>query len=184
MSKYRICICFLFFTSRFIFATEPDIAEKYYIQDGERILYLEMSVEEVKTLLGEPIEIKTSRRNDPLHNFDIVTWVYQGLEIVFHDVSIKGGLYESNIVEMIRFPNNGESSYKIGNISPYNKTMEEIKAVFGIPKDYNIKIYNCFTYYNYTIPPLKRNPRAFILQFRFDNNGICDEMFFASDTFF
>jgi hypothetical protein len=183
MKRMSMLICFFVVIRVIVFATEPDMAEKYYIHDGDRILYLEMTVGEVKSLLGEPTEIKITRRNDPLHNFDIVTWVYQEIEIVFWDLSIKGRLFDDNYIEMIIIPNK-ESIFKIGGISPHGRSIEEIKLTFGVPKNYGIKTYDEYTYYSYTIPPLKSNSRAFVLQFRFNSSGICDEMFFASDTFF
>ncbi len=183
MRKYRILICFAVFIYPFVFATEPDVPEKYYIHDGEHILYIGMTVEEVKALLGDPTEIRITRRNDPLHDFDIVTWVYSEIELIFRDASIKGRAYASNYIEMIIILD-AESLFKIGDISPHGKTVEEIIEIFGTPEEYNIKNYDEYTYFNYTIPPIKRSPRAFILQFRFNNEGICDEMFFASDTFF
>ena len=176
-------ICFLVGCSA-LFSTEPAVTELYYIHYDEAVIYLEMHITEVEQLLGKPHEIKKIRTVDPLHTYDKVSWLYDGLQVSFIDFGPADVPREIGQIAIT----NPNRSIKLGQNTLPEITTKTIKCLYGDPEklDWRARMWKeeGILFCRYTVYPLtKIPPRTFDLYFRFDAKGACDEVIFQSDMF-
>ena len=156
-----------------LFATTPLVESMYLIHAGDKNVYLEMTIDELQTLLGPPTEIEVTEMSNELHGNDLVCWKYPGLQVSFYDVA-------DRIITKIAIPE-GESNFSLGDIEINKSKQSDVLSIFGHP-DFQ-KTNKGDIHLQYDIVPFRKFPYTFILQFRFNPEEICTEIIFQRDDF-
>jgi len=147
--------------------------EEFYIHDGENIFYLRIPANEIRRLLGSPIEeIKIIREHYHRPNYFIIK--YHGIEFTYFDFSHRPEV--SPTIIMITF----KEPYKITNINVIGLNKKEVLEHFGEPTRSVEENDSIFLYYEFNLCM----PHHLVLRFRFNIMGICDEVSLIHSNFY
>jgi hypothetical protein len=176
---------------------EIDLSNYQIRGSGGREIRLGMKISELESILGVAEYVERVARNDPLHPPDFVEIrKYEGLTVVFNDFG------ELSVVEMLVIPRRG-TSFEFGNLQAGRSSIEEAVGIYGKPDviggkirvNSNGFIYFVpnhpehsdpgFFYYMYSMPKANKwYPVTNVIQLRFDDNNVLDEVLLVIDTFY
>ena len=147
--------------------------EEFYIHDDKNKFYLRMPASEIRRILGAPTEEKKIFREQYFRsNYYIVK--YPGIEFTYLDLSHRPTVIPTIIVITFKEP------YKIRNKSVIGQDSDNIIKYFGNPN--SVRTIDNTLIYNYEFE--LDDPHHFVLQIKFNDFGICDEVSLMHSIFF
>jgi len=157
MKAKIIALALIVYVSTVMFSQQEK--KQFHIHAEENEFYLLMPVNDVYTLLGDPVEVQ--RLKTPYRSYDTVILSYHEIQFIYYD------FFENPEVLVIGFTGKNKA---VDNQNLIGHSKNDILKEYGEPKMKFIEKEKIHFRYEFILSRLD----YISLQFRFDTLGICD----------